>query len=383
MQVADRMESIPFSEIRKIFEEVVRREKQGQSIIHMEIGRPDFDTPQHIKAAAKKALDDGLVHYSSNYGLMELREAIAGKFNRDNGIDYNPKNEILVTLGVTEGLFLSMMALMNHGDEILVPTPCFPHYIYSARMAGAHVVPVPLQENNNFNLNIDDIKSRLTPKTRMIIINTPGNPTGAIFTKDALNAVAELAREHDLYVLSDEIYEKMIYENNRHISIAGLPGMRERTITLNGFSKNYAMTGWRLGYAASSSQVISAMVRIHQYATVCPVTFAQWGAIEALNGPQDCVDEMVKEFDRRRILVTQRLQGMDTISLVPPKGAFYALPNVSGIEKTPQELAAYLLDEAGISVVPWGKCHIRLSYANSYENLEKAMDNMAAALKKL
>ena len=389
MKVADRMKSIPFSGIRKVFEEVTRREKLGEKIIHLEMGRPDFDTPHSIKEAAKRAIDEGKVHYSSNYGIPELREAIAKKLKEDNGLSFDPATEIIVTVGANEAVFMTMMGLLNPGDEVLIPDPCWLHYFYCVQMAGAVPISVPLREENGFNPVLNEFHSRMTPKTRMIVINTPNNPTGAVFSQKVLEGLAQLAREKDLFVLSDEIYEKMVYEGNRHFSIGSLPGMKERTVTINGFSKIYAMTGWRLGYTATSKDLSSALIRIHQYTTVCATTFSQWGAVEALNGPQTEAAEMVREFDRRRNLVYGALKGMPGIEVVKPMGAFYIFPNIRALGRAPEELTEYLLDKARIAVVPgttlgeYGKDFIRISYANSYENLKMAMERMKKALEEI
>lgn len=389
MKVADRMRSIPFSGIRKVFEEVIRRENLGEKIIHLEIGRPDFDTPHHIKEAAKRAIDEGKVHYSSNYGIPELRKAIARKLKEDNCLSYDPATEIMVTVGANEAVFIAMMGLLNPGDEVLIPDPCWPHYFYCARMAGAIPISVPLREENGFNPNIDDFRSRITSRTRMIVINTPNNPTGVVFTKDVLEKLGQIAQEKDLFILSDEIYEKMVYEGSLHYSVASFPGMRKRTITVNGFSKIYAMTGWRLGYVVACKELMSALVRIHQYTTVCATTFAQWGAVEALNGPQTEANMMVKEFDRRRNLVYNALKIMPGIHVVKPKGAFYIFPNIKKLGKISEELTQYLLEETKLAVVPgtdfgeFGRDYIRISYANSHENLETAMDRIKRALEKL
>ncbi len=383
MKLAKRMDIIPFQRIRIIVEEVTRRERLGEKIIHLEIGRPDFDTPSHIKDAAVEAVSKGKVHYTSNYGIPELRDAIADKFKQDNGLTYDPLDEIIVTVGATEGIFLSMMALLDPGDEVLIPSPSFPAYAQCANMIEAVPILVPLKQENDFEPSIEDIKSQITSKTKMIVINTPHNPTGAIYSEKTLTDLAKIAVENDLLVLSDEIYEKNIYDGYAHFSIASLPGMRERTITLNGFSKSHCMTGWRLGYVASSKELIGGLIRIHQYATVCATSFAQHGAVAALKGPQDDVEIMGKEFSRRRVMLVDRLQKMPGLSVFTPKGAFYIFINIEELGMTAQELGTYLLDEASIAVVPWGDNHIRISYANSYENLEKAMDNMEAALKKL
>lgn len=383
MKLARRMDIIPFQRIRKIVEEVTRRESQGEKIIHLEIGRPDFDTPSHIKEAAKTAISEGKVHYTSNYGIPELRNAIAAKLKQDNGLTHDPLDEIIVTVGATEGIFLSMMALLDPGDEVLIPNPSFPCYAQCANMIEALPILVPLKQENDFEPIIEDFKSRITSRTKMIVLNTPHNPTGAIFSREALTQIAQLAIENDLFVLSDEIYEKNIYDGYEHFSIASLPGMRERTITLNGFSKSHCMTGWRLGYVASAREVIGGLIRIHQYATVCATSFAQHGAVAALTGSQEEVEKMGAEFSRRRVMMVDRLQKMPGLSVFKPKGAFYIFINIEKLGMPSQELGTYLLDEAAIAVVPWGDKHIRISYANSYENLEKAMDNMEAALKKL
>jgi len=389
MKVADRMKSIPFSGIRKAFEEIIRREKAGENIIHLNIGRPDYDTPQHIKEAAKQAIDEGKVHYSSNYGISELREALADKLRQDNNLFYDPADEMIVTVGVSEAVLITMMGLLNPGDEVLVPDPCFLSYFYCIQMAGAKPVSVPCKEECEFEPHIDDFRSRITDRTRMIIINTPNNPSGAVFSAKTLDELAGLVEEKDLIVVSDEIYEKMVYDGCQHISIGSLPGMKAHTITISGFSKNYSMTGWRLGFVAAHRDAISALVRIHQYTTVCATSFAQWGAIAALTGPQDEINCMIAEFDRRRILVSTALQQMPGIRTARPAGAFYILPNIKETGKSSQELTEYLLQEAKIAVVPgpvfgnFGEGYIRISYANSYENLEMAMEQMNAALCKL
>jgi aminotransferase len=383
MRLAKKMDEIPFQRIRKIVEEVTRRESQGQKIIHLEIGRPDFDTPAHIKQAAAQALESGKVHYTSNYGIPALRQAIAEKFKQDNGLTYDPDGEIIVTIGATEGIFLTMMALLDPGDEVLIPSPSFPCYANCAKMTGAAPVQVPLREENGWDPVIEDYKAKISPQTKLLVINTPHNPTGAIYSEKAIQDLAQLALDHDLFVLADEIYEKNIYGGHKHYAIAALPGMRERTVTLNGFSKSHCMTGWRLGYVASSRELIGGLIRIHQYAAVCATSFAQHGAVAALTGSQECVETMGAEFNRRRQMLIKRLADMPGISARTPKGAFYIFINVEQLGMDPQELGVYLLDEASIAVVPWGDKHIRISYANSYENLEKAMDNMEAALKKL
>ena len=386
MKVSDRMNAIPFSGIRRVFEAATNREKRGEKIIHLEIGRPDFDTPDHIKSAAINAINEGKVHYTSNFGIQELREAIAEKLRRENNLLYDPGSEIIITVGTNEAVFISMMALLNPGDEVLIPDPCWLHYFYCARLAGAVPVSVPLREENEFQPRLDDFVSRLTAKTKMIVINSPNNPTGAVFDQNVLRSLADFAQEKNLFVLSDEIYEKMVYDQSLHRSIGSFPGMKERTVTVNGFSKIYAMTGWRLGYVVADQELVGALIRIHQYTTVCATSFSQWGGVAAVRGSQIEAERMVREFDRRRNLVYEALKEMPGVRVTKPKGAFYIMPNISRIGMSADELCDYLLEEAKIALVPgnafglYGKDFIRISYANSYSNLEIAMERMAKAL---
>lgn len=383
MRVADRMEYVPFSEIRVVFEEVSKREKAGQKIYHLEIGRPDFDTPANIKQAAQRALEAGHVHYTSNYGILELRQAIANKLKRDNGLEVNPENEIIVTAGGTEAMFLATMTLLNPGDEVLIPVPVFQHCIYNTRMAGAVPVLVPMAEDQGFEPDLEALRAQITPRTRMLVITTPSNPTGVVLSRTVMEGLAGLAQEHNLYVIADEIYDQMVYDGQQHISMAGLPGMRDRTLTLNGFSKTYSMTGWRLGYVVANPELVSAMIRIHQYCVSCAVSFAQWGAVEALNGPQDSVEFMVGEFDRRRQMLYERLITIPGLKVTRPQGAFYIYVNITNLGRSAFEVAHLLLEEAQVATVPWDAEHIRLAYTTSYDNLTQALDAMEPVLKKL
>jgi len=383
MSTANRMDYIPFSKIRKVLEKVLQRERDGEPIIHLEVGLPDFDTPQHIKDACIEAMNRGEVNYTSNYGLLELRQAISFKLNAANGISYCPDNEIIVTSGVTEAIYMSMMALINPGDEVLVMMPAFPAYHAAIKMAGGVPVEVHLDEKNAFMPDSDAVKAKITSKTRMMIVNSPCNPTGAVYNRTSLEGLAKLAVAHNLFVISDEIYEEMIYGDAEHISMASLPGMFPRTLTLNGFSKSYAMTGWRIGYVAAPEKLTRALLKVRQYITVCSTSFAQWGALDALIGDQTCVADMVSAFNRRRKLVYSALSSMPALTINEPLGAFYAFPNVSQLSESPMELAEYLLDEAKIALVPWGENHLRISYANSYDNLEIAMNRLNEALERL
>ncbi|WP_029913650.1 pyridoxal phosphate-dependent aminotransferase [Pelobacter seleniigenes] len=388
MQIADRMAEIRFSGIRKILEQVNLLEKQGRHIIRLEIGRPDFDTPQHIKDAAIQALNNGQVHYSSNYGISQLSEAICNKLETENRVTYAPQ-EVIVTAGANEAVFIAMMALLNPGDEVLIPDPCWVAYHPCATMAGATPVSVPLHFAKGFVPQVEDIAAQITPKTRMLVINTPQNPTGVVYGPETLQKLAQLAVEHNLYVLSDEIYERIIYDGARHVSIATFPGMRERTVIINGMSKIFSMTGWRLGYAAADRPLTDAMIRIHQNTMACATSFAQWGGVAALNGPQQPAEEMVAEFKRRRNFLYQALQEMPGVRPVHPSGAFYLFVNIEELGRSSEEVAMHLLEKAGVAVVPgssfgrFGEGCLRISYANSYENLEIAVDRMSRALREL
>jgi aspartate/methionine/tyrosine aminotransferase len=383
------MKHIPFSGIRKVFEKARKMEKEGHRVINLGIGRPDFDTPAHIKQAAKEALDAGMVHYSSNYGLPELREAIAVKLEQDNGLAYDPGSEIVVTVGANEAVLMAMAGTLNAGDEVIIPDPAWLHYFYCARLVGAVPVAVPLREEMEFKLDPDDVARAITPRTRMLVVTTPHNPTGSVLDKEMLQALADIAEKHDLLVLSDEIYEKIIYDGVKHISFATLPGMRERTLMVNGFSKAYAMDGWRLGYVAAPGELIAVLIRVHQYTTVWATTVIQKGALDAYRGPQDCVAEMVAEFVRRRQYLIPALNEIKGISCVRPRGAFYAFPSIKATGKSSAEIADFLLEEAKVALVPgsafgqYGEGYLRIAYSNSLENIQEAMQRIKTALGKM
>lgn len=385
---ASRMEALPFSEIRVMMERATKMQKNGEDVIHMEIGRPDFDTPQVIKDAANTALANGNVFYTSNYGTPELRQAIADKLKRDNGIDYKAE-EILVTIGVGEGTYAAVAAFTEPGDEILVPDPVWLNYIHVPHFFGAVPVSYKLREENDYQIDLDEIEGFITPKTRMLVINTPGNPTGVVQSRETLEKLADIAKKHDLIVVSDEIYEKLVYGEAKHISIASLPGMKERTITLNGFSKCYSMTGWRLGYAAAPVEFIKAMVRVHAYINTCAPSFVQEAGITALEKAEPDVQEMVKEYQRRRDYIVSAINSIDGLSCRTPGGAFYIFVNIKALGKTSAEMADYLLDHAKIAAVPGsafgpqGEGYIRLSYACSYERIVEAMERLKKAVAEL
>lgn len=385
MRQSKKMDDIPFSGIRKVFEAAGQLEKQGKDIINLGIGRPNFDTPAHIKEAAKKSLDEGNVFYTSNYGTEGLRSAVAEKLKRDNGLDYE-MTDVIVTVGANQAVSIAMTALLDPGDEVLVPNPSWLHYFYCADLVGAKTVSYPLLEENGFNVIPEDIEKLITPKTKMVIVNSPNNPTGSILSKESLQAIADIANKYDLIVLSDEIYEKLIYDDSVHYSIASLDGMKERTVLIHGVSKSYSMTGWRIGFAVSANkEFISAMIRVLQYTVTCANSFAQDGAEAALRGSQQCVEDMRLQFDRRRKLVYDRINKIEGLSCIAPKGAFYCFVNIKKLGMTDQEASDYYLNEAGVAMIPgsafgeYGAGYLRVAFSNSYENIEKAMDRIAAA----
>ncbi|HEY6102871.1 MAG TPA: pyridoxal phosphate-dependent aminotransferase [bacterium] len=381
-----RMAAFAGSGIRRVFEAAGALEGAGVAIAHLEIGRPDFDTPTHIKAAAIDALQSGRVHYTSNAGIPELRSAIADKLARDNGLRVDPDGGIIVTVGAKESVFMCLYGLLDPGDEIIVPTPMWPDYLDTSKVVGAQPVEVPLQPGRGYQLDAGDLEGAITPRTKAIVVHSPHNPTGAVCDESTLREVAELAVRSDLLVIADEIYEHLIYDEARHVSIASLPGMFERTVTINGFSKAYSMTGWRLGYVAGPPALISPLLKVHQCTTTCATSFAQWGAVAAYRGDQTCVTEMVREFDRRRRLVIEALRGMPGVELVAPRGAFYAFPDVRRLGRSDLDVAEYLLREAHVATVPGstfgetGAGHLRISYAAGYDILAGGLERMGRAV---
>jgi aspartate/methionine/tyrosine aminotransferase len=384
MRLASRMERIG---TETAFEAAARAralEATGREIIHLEIGEPDFDTPSNVREAAKRALDAGATHYAPYPGIPELRTAIAEDFSARRGMVVAP-DSVFVTVGGKGVMYYAIMALVDPGDEVIVPDPGYPIYASVTRFVGGTAVPIPIRQENDFRLDIDELAALVTTRTRLIVLNSPANPTGGVLTRDDLERIAAIAREHDLVVLSDEIYSRILYEGE-HVSIATLPGMAERTIVLDGFSKTYAMTGWRLGYAIVPEALAFAFGRLIINSVSSATTFAQVGAVEALRGPQDAVDAMVAEFRARRDLVVDGLNSLPGITCLRPKGAFYVFPDVSGTGRTGDELAHMLLHDAGVSVLSGtafggvGSAHIRLSYANSREAIGRAIDKMRAVL---
>ena len=387
-KIASRMNRMAPSGIRRVNEKALAMERNGETVIHFEIGRPDFDTPEYIKKAAIESLNAGNVFYTSNFGTMELRQAIADKLGRENHVDYKVA-EILVTAGLSEAVFAVLATILDEGDELLVPDPVWLNYINVPNLLGAVPVTYELKEENGYQLDLDEIKSKITPRTRAIVIVTPNNPTGGVLSRQTLEGLAEIAGENDLFVISDEVYERLIYDGEKHVSIASLPGMKERTFTLNGMSKAYSMTGWRLGYVAAPEEYIAVINKFHQHNTICAVSFAQAAAVAALRDEGDEVNEMVKEYQRRRDYAVKAINEIDGISCLCPKGAFYIFINCKSLGKTSAELADYLLENAKIALVPGdvfgpgGEGYLRMSFANSYENIVEGCKRLGEAVKTL
>jgi aspartate aminotransferase len=363
-------------------------EATGRDVIHLEIGEPDFDTPRHISEAASSALlDDAMTHYTAATGIEPLRAAIADDVRRRKGIEASP-DQVVVTPGAKPIMFYAMLAVVDEGDEVIYPNPGFPIYESMAAFVGGTPVAAPLRESNDFRMDVEELASLLTDRTRLIVLNSPQNPTGSILTDDDLDAIARLAVERDLAVMTDEIYGRLQYEGEPR-SIATLPGMAERTITLDGFSKTYAMTGWRLGYGIVPEWLMPAFTRLVINSVSCTNAFIQAGAVEALTGPQAPADEMREEFIARRALLVDGLNAIDGVGCVRPHGAFYAFPNVTAFGRSSNEIANHLLYDAGVSCLSGtafgrhGEGYLRISYANSRENLARALERIADSLGKL
>ncbi len=386
--IAARMDRMAPSGIRKVNEKALAMERAGEKVLHFEIGRPDFDTPEYIKKAADQAIEEGKVHYTSNFGLMELRQAIAEKLKRENHVDYKA-TEVLVTVGLSEAVFAVLAALLEEGDELLVPDPVWLNYINVPNLLGAKAVTYSLKEDNGYQMDLDEVRSKITPKTRGIVIVTPNNPTGGVLEEDVLKELAEIAKANDLMVIADEIYERLVYDGAKHVSIASLPGMKERTFTMNGMSKAYAMDGWRLGYVAAPEEYITVMNKFHQHNTTCAPNFVQVAGIAALTQEKDEVQKMVAEYQRRRDYAVQAINAIDGISCLCPKGAFYIFINCKQLGKTSAELSQYFLEQAKIALVPGdvfgpgGEGYLRMSFAASYESIVEGCERLKAAVEQM
>ena len=359
---ASRTKPIELSQIRKMFEIT------NPNAINLGIGEPDFNVPENIKQAMKNSIDDNDTHYTPNKGYIELREAIVDKFKKDNGIETNPDN-IIVTVGASEALYMCAQAFIESGDEVILPNPSFLSYEACVKLADGKIIPVDCKMENEFKLKADDVSEKITKNTKAIMLNSPSNPTGAVMEKEDIKAIADLSIDNDFLIISDEIYEKIIYDK-KHYSPAKYS---DNVITLNGFSKTYAMTGLRIGYLTANEEYTEELLKIHQYNIACASTVSQRGAYEALTGPQDEVTKMVNEFKNRRDLIVKRLNEMG-YETVNAEGAFYVFPKIEDKEFVQKAAKAGVITVPGAAFGSNGENHVRMSYANSYENIEKAMN---------
>lgn len=381
-QVSEKVRNLAPSGIRKFFDLA----SSVEGVISLGIGEPDFVTPWHIREVAIHSLEKGHTMYTSNQGLAELREELANYLKYYCGQSYNPQTEILITVGVSEGLDLAMRAILNPGDEVILPDPYYVAYPACIYLAGGIPIKVPTTEENDFKIRTEDIVCKITSKTKAILFGYPANPTGAVLPMRELTQIAQLAEQYDLIIITDEIYRNLVY-GIEHASFASIPNMKERTILLNGFSKSYAMTGWRIGYATANSEIIGAMNKIHQYTMLCASTTAQEAAIEALRKGNSEVEAMVADYDQRRRFMVKRLRDIG-LSCFEPKGAFYAFPSIKITGMTSEEFAEKLLNEEKVAVVPgsaFGQCgegYIRCCYATSLPEIEEALNRIGKFVKR-
>ncbi len=380
--LSSRVAGLKPSGIRKFFDIAATM----QDVISLGIGEPDFTTPESILESGVRALRGGETHYTSNAGRMDAREGLAVHLQQLYGVTYDPGAELIFTVGVSEAMYLATTALLDPGDEVIIPTPCFVSYQAEVALAGGVPVEVPCRLENNFDLDPQAVAAAITPRTKAILLGFPNNPTGAVASRETLLEVARLAEEHDLIVISDEIYDRLVY-GVKHVCFAALPGMFERTITLGGFSKDYAMTGWRIGYAAAPKAIMQGLLRVHQYTVMSAPTMAQMAALEALQHGEDAVQAMVAEYDRRRKLIVGGLNelGLETFE---PHGAFYAFPRITITGMDDETFADKLLQEERVAVVPGssfgsgGAGFVRCSYATAYEKIEEALERMARFMRR-
>ena len=377
MKLATRMDRLGTETAFEVLARAKQLEAKGREIVHLEIGEPDFDTPRHIIDAAQKAMDDGWTHYVPAAGIPLLKQAVADYIGRTRNLDVDP-DEVVVVPGGKPIMFFALLALINQGDEVIYPNPGFPIYESMINFIGAMAVPIPLRMENEFSFDVDEFESLLTDKTKMVILNSPQNPTGGVLSKADLERIADILRDRDLMILSDEIYSEIIYEG-KHESITQFPGIKEKTIILDGFSKTFAMTGWRLGFGVMPKDLASQITKLAINATSCTTAFNQVAGAAALNGPWDAIEQMVAEFKRRRDVIVDGLNDIPGFECLKPRGAFYVVPRITGTGMSAKDLEGGLLNEAGVANLAGtafgahGEGFLRFSYANSVENIEKAL----------
>jgi len=396
MPISKRINKIGASPTMKIAAEAKQMQSRGENVIDLSVGEPDFPTPQNVKEAAKRAIDNNQTHYTLNNGTIELRTAISQKLKKENGLDYSP-NDIIVSTGAKQSLYNAVQSLVHDDDEVIFSSPYYVSYPEMVTLAHGHSVIIPTTEETEFNLTPEQLEKAITPKTKVLILSYPTNPTGSCYTKEELEAFAEIVERNNLYIICDDIYENIIYDDNKFVCFAALnENIKNRTVVVNGFSKSYAMTGWRLGYAAGPENIIKAMDKIQSHSTSNASSISQAAALEALNGPQDFIEMMRKEYEQRRDFIFEQIISIKGITCFKPKGAFYLFPNlkyyfgkstsVFRIEHS-FDLAMYLLYEAKVATVPGSafgaEGYLRLSYSTSMENLKEGVVRIKEALAKL
>jgi len=396
MVISERVKNINPSQTLSITAEALKMKREGKKVISFAAGEPDFDTPENIKEKAISAIREGFTHYTTNSGIIELKEAILEKFKKDNKVEYKT-SEIIVSSGAKQCLFNTILTICDPGDEALLPTPCWVSYTEQIKFAGAVPVFINTFQEENFNLSAVQVEEKITPRTKLLILNSPNNPTGAVYEQEELKKIAQLLLKYNFYCICDEIYEKLVYDNVKHLSLASLSDeIKEKIITINGVSKSYAMTGWRIGYAAGPEEIIQGMSKIQGHSTSNANSIAQKASVEALIGKQDTIEEMRKSFDERRKYMVKRLNDIEGISCIRPAGAFYAFPNVSrilerGIEYNGKrisnsfDLSNFILKEAEVALIPGSafeaEDYLRLSYAASLEDIKEGLDRIEKILK--
>ena len=394
--VSERAKAVSTSATLALTARAKQLKAMGEDVIALAAGEPDFDTPPHIKEAAERALREGKTKYTPSAGIQELREAVAEKLERENGVKYDP-SEIIITCGAKGALYLALQAICDPGDEVIIPAPYWVTYPEQVKLAGAEPVVLDTSFEDGFKINPDDLRRLVTVRTKALILNSPNNPTGAVYSREELAEIAEIALEAGIWIISDEVYEKMVYDGREHVCVASLSeDVRIHTIVINALSKTYSMTGWRVGYAAGPQKVISAMVKIQSHSISHPASFAQYAALAALKGDQSCVEEMVRAFAKRRELVLRMASEIPQFEFKPPEGAFYLFPRVNGIWSSHWKgrimdssltLCQYLLDEAKVAVIPGSPFgadkHLRISYAASERDIEEGMRRIKEALERL
>lgn len=396
MTISERVKNINPSQTLAITAQALKMKREGKKVISFAAGEPDFDTPENIREEAISAIREGFSHYTASSGIIELKEAVIEKLKKDNRVEYKP-SEIIISTGAKQCLFNTILTICDPGDEVLLPTPCWVSYTEQIKFAGAVPIFINTYQEEDFKLSASQVEEKITSRTKLLILNSPNNPTGAVYEPEELKRIAQLLTKYNIYCICDEIYEKLIYDNAKHLSMASLSDeIKERIITINGVSKSYAMTGWRIGYAAGPEEIIKGMSKIQGHSTSNPNSIAQKASVEALNGKQDAIEEMRKAFDERRKYMVKRLNEIEGISCLTPAGAFYAFPNVSkilerGIEYNGKKisnsfgLSNFILKEAEVALIPGSafeaEGYLRLSYSTSLVDIKEGLDRIEKILK--